>query len=221
MRDSRARGVALSGGKSPRLPQFLFLLLAIAVLLGARPASADTIDYVATSTYSATAPASPYSASNSDFTFTFSAPSTVADITQIIPVSLTFTLGDGSCCTFSGAGEVQFMPDALLGLFVVDFTAGGDTYTWDFYGPQIYSGTGPFTLDTGPPFAINSSPTLSQFFDSQGLYLDTVTGQPATFSDGTVTATPSTAPVPEPTSLLLLVTGMLSLGPLLRRFVRV
>jgi hypothetical protein len=157
------------------------------------------------------------------FQFKFSEQSTLMSL-DTAPVPITYTLGGAACSVCFTTGEVQFFPLNLpqqLGLFnIVLNTTDGDTYLWQFYGPQIYSPSGGGgSLMTGT-FDINSSPQISTVDNTtmgQGNFgVGPYTG---TFTGGMVVAT-STAALPEPSSLLLLSTGLLGLCSLLRRFVR-
>jgi hypothetical protein len=186
----------------------VLLLVVFGSFLGVRPAAADSISYTATSTYVPGTSNSAFSSQNTPFTFTFSEPTTLSSLATAVPV--TFTLGNGACCTFSGLGEVTYYPVSQLGLFDIATTVGGDTFTWEFFGPQLYSGNGAYTPLLGT-FQIDNSP-LSDFYDSMGKY----SGE---FSGGTVVATDPVS-TPEPSSLLMLACGLLALAPLFARRLR-
>ena len=177
----------------------LAAVAASCLFLGIGSARADSINYVATSTYTS-ASTSAYSASNTPFKFTFTEPGTLSSLSTSVP--FTFTLGSGACCTYSGTGDVTFYSVGQLGLFDISALIGGDTFTWEFFGPQLYTGSNaPYTLQTGT-FAVDSSPA-GTFSDSKGKYS-------GSFSGGTVVATKT----PEPATLLMLVLGLLFLSPL-------
>ena len=196
------------------MTKFRFTFLAVLVLavfgssLGVRPAAADSISYTVTSTYVPGTSSSAYSSQNTPFKFTFTEPTTLSSLATAVPV--TFTLGTGACCTFSGLGEVTYYSASQLGLFDIATTVGGDTFTWEFFGPQLYSGNGAYTPLLGT-FQIDNSP-LSTFSDSKGKY----SGE---FSGGTVVATDPVS-TPEPSTLLMLACGLFALAPLFARRLR-
>lgn len=202
--------------RSSRLATCASLLGLFCLVLWVCPASADTIDFVATSTYDSTTSMSPLSVPGSTFTFTFSEPDTLTSLDT--NVAVTYTVAGCPTCSFSGTGEVQFFPQAQNGLFdiVVLNSVDSDTYLWSFFGPQIYSGSSaPFSLMPGT-FNINdsSTPPPSTFDDSLGAGVYS-----GTFTAGTVVATSTAAAVPEPSLLLLLSAGLLGLGSMRRRSV--
>jgi hypothetical protein len=193
-----------------RFTYFLLVLLLVVSgsFLGVRPAAADSINYTATSTYLPGTSSSPYSSQNTPFTFTFTEPTTLSSLATSVPITL--TLGTGACCTYSGIGEVTYYSAGQLGLFDIATTVGGDTFTWEFFGPQIYSGNGAYTPSIGT-FQIDNSP-LDTFSDSKGKYS-------GVFSGGTVVATDPVG-TPEPSTILMLACGLLALAPLFGRRLR-
>src|SRR5277367_4027787 len=113
-----------------RLAYFLIVLLLVVFgsSLGVRPAAADSIDYTATSTYVPGISTSSFSSQSTPFTFTFAEPTTLSSLSTAVPIS--FTLGTGACCTYSGIGEVTYYSAGQLGLFDIATTVGGDAFTW-------------------------------------------------------------------------------------------
>jgi len=175
--------------------------------LAVNSARADQVQYLVTSTYSAGTQTTAFSAPNATFTFTFTEPSNVLS-SLVTSVPLEFSLGAGT--PVSESGQVQYFDSTGGGLFTISFTDGsGNTYYWDIFGPVIFSGTGaPYTLLTGV-FPINGTGMTTS-----ALYLNN-TSVLGNFQGGTVTATDISAP--EPGSLLLLASGLLSIAFLLRR----
>jgi hypothetical protein len=202
-----------NGKDSMTKARFTFLTVLVLVVFGSffgvRPAAADSINYTVTSTYVPGTSNSAYSSQNTPFNFTFSEPTTLSSLATAVPV--TFTLGSGACCTFSGLGEVTYYPASQLGLFDIATTVGGDTFTWEFFGPQIYSVSGGAYAPLLGTFQIDNSP-LSSFSDSKGKY----SGE---FSGGTVVATDPVS-TSEPSTLLMLACGLLALAPLFARRLR-
>ena len=100
--------------------------------------------------------------------------------------------------------EVEFFSAPDMGLFDITATMGA-TVTFQFFGAQSYSGTGPFTLLPGT-FPLSSSLGFGDV-----LIFGKFAG---TFSGGTVTATTAT---PEPATLALLGSGLFAMGGLRRK----
>jgi len=219
MRDLKAKGIALTMGNFPRLPRCLLLFAILCVVLCVPPAFADTIDFVATGTYDPTSTPSPLSPSGGAFTLSFSEPTTVTSL-DTTSIMISYTLDGNPCTTCFSTGEVQFFPfdpsGGQYGLFNVVLQTTDDTYLWQFAGMgQFYSASGTgYSLMPGT-IAMDSSTPLSTIDDTPGSG-----SYSGTISSGSVTATLSTSTVPEPSSLLLLSSGLLSLGPLRRRFMR-
>jgi len=180
------------------MKKMLVLALGIGLLglfAGPSTASADSIQYVATSTYSAGTAATTYSAPSTTFSFSFTEPDTLTSLTTT-SIPLTFTLGSGPATSLTGT--VKFFDTTGGGLFTISALVGITNYQWEFFGPQIFSGSGPYTLSTGI-FPV-SGPGVS----TSALFLGSGFG--GNFSGGTVTATVVTSP--EPSSLILLALGL-------------
>jgi hypothetical protein len=188
--------------KSGVIPIVILGTVATFSLIAGRTASADSTQYTATRTYTSGTSTSAYSAPNKTLTFNFTEPSIGNSLSTSVPVSLML----GSSTVYSGLADIVFYPASQLGLFDLDFTTGGDTFTWEFFGPQMYSGNGPYTISSGTFPIDGPGSSLSQFSDSKGHYSGNFTG-------GNVTVTST----PEPSSLLLLGFGLMAVGIFARR----
>jgi hypothetical protein len=167
------------------------MFLAVVVLLaGASAAFADSgsINYTVNSTIMS---------ANQPFTFTFSEPATLNALATFVPV--TFISG-GSSRLFSG-GEVEFFGSGDMGLFDVDFSFGGNDFTFSFVGDQIFKGDGPFALRSG-----NFPVLLGALFENDNVE--------SLLVGGNVKAVVIT---PEPASLALLSLGLAGLGVLRKK----
>jgi hypothetical protein len=214
-------------------------LITILALLGfstgfaALTTSADTtIAYTIDGTFSATPgfPSTPLSNAGDLFSVTFSVDSGVLGTSPIglgmspdVPVTFNYT--DITTPGFSLTGEsgiVNFFTAGDGGLLSLMFTgADGNTFLFDLFGEgcdvmPLPTCVGGFTdgtppvLATGGPFAIDPTSSFGEFAPD---------GTPVSANDisGSVTGTPSTTPVPEPSSLLLLGSGFLALGGVARK----
>ncbi|MFZ0641346.1 MAG: PEP-CTERM sorting domain-containing protein [Candidatus Acidiferrales bacterium] len=177
---------------------------AFAVLSTAARAS-GVDNFVVTSTYTAGTGSSQFSGQADPITMSFSVPNSVSGGFQ--DNGVTITVGFGGSTTVVTGGTITFYPLSALGLFDVDFSAGGNAFEWDFFGPQSYNSSNNILLGT---FPINSgSETLSLFYED-GEQIGTLDG-------GTVVVTAGASSTPEPSSLFLLGTGLLGLAPVIRR----
>jgi hypothetical protein len=215
-------------------------LITILVLLGlstgfvALTANADTTNaYTVDGTFSALPPFPSTSLSNAgdSFTLTFSVNSGVLGTSMIgnsmspdVPVMFNYTdtTTPGLDLT-NESGILNFFTSDNGGLFGVTFTGpDGNTFMFELLGlgcfdmPIPSTCVGGFTdgtppvITTGGPFAVDPSSFLGEFApDGTPLAVDNISGS--------VTATPSTTPVPEPSSLLLLGSGFLALGGFARK----
>jgi len=175
--------------------KLLLILMPLAFLAFASCAQADTVNYTASS-----------SILGQSFTFTFSEPGTLSSLDTFVNVNFV-----GSGLTLNNLpAEVQFFSAADMGLFNITVNIEG-TDTFEFFGDQSYSGTGPFTLLTG-------TFPLSSAFGFGDLTVCSSTGttcMPSVpMNGGTVTATTVT---PEPATFGLLISGLFGLAALRRK----
>jgi hypothetical protein len=166
-----------------------------------------------------TTPGSPVTFDYKDLTTGFSLSETCNTPTSLVPCLSFFTPTNGGLfsITFTGPNGNIFMFELnALGCFgsssASPATCGGFT---DGTPPTMQNPQGtPPTLNTGGPFTIDNTG-----FSFLGEFNPGPNGGAVGGNDisGTVTATSSTTPVPEPSSLLLLGSGLLALSGFARK----
>jgi hypothetical protein len=156
------------------LRKALLFLAPLVFFVFASSAFADGVDYTVTTSIMGT-PITPIA-------FAFSEPSTISSLDTFTDVNV----------------EGALFPNSD-----VIFDIGPDTYDFSFYGPQIYSGNGPFTLLTG------TFPICNGILSIDDSPVADLTG-------GSVTATPTAAP--EPATFALLGSGLFAVGFFRRKF---
>jgi hypothetical protein len=198
------RGV--QGGIMNRVAGALVFAVAAFALCSttARASSMDT--FVVTANYDASAGVSGLSNPSDTITLTFSVPNTVNGGLQDLNVPI--TIGFDSSTYHVSGGIITFFSGGMGGLFNVDLNFGGNAYEWQLLGPQSYDSSNNVLLGS---FAI--VPTFGPL-DSQLVVDGNFVGL---VDSGTVMVSPTPAATPEPSSLLLLGTGLLALGILTRR----
>jgi hypothetical protein len=209
-------------------------------------ADTTTVTYTVDGTFSAFPPFSSTSIANvgDSFTLTFSVDLGVLGTSPIgnsmspaIPVSFVYTdittpsLSLSETCIPSPPPSLSqclnFFTSGNGGLFALSFTGpGGNIFMFDLIGEGCFSAIpppptcvggftdgAPPTLTLGGPFATDDTASVLAEVTPDG---NTALGADGIIS-GSVTATPSTTSVPEPSSLLLLGSGFLALGGFARK----
>lgn len=110
---------------------------------------------------------------------------------------------------------IVYAPSSLFGLFDIQITVGGVMYDWYLTGSQAYTVSG----NTATLLAGSSPITSGDLNTGLGSFFYDTNGDFGALSGGAVNAV-STAAVPEPSALLLLICGCIGLGLLSRRVTR-
>jgi hypothetical protein len=192
-------------------------LLTLVLFVAAGRAAADTTSYKISGMYGA---GSSTTLSNPGDTFLFSFkvdPSTLAGSPLASPSNIQITYTDITASISEAlTGTITFEPSSAGGLLDIDFTFGGDTFLLLISSPtnqQLFTVNGGIiSLPSTPPGGLAIKSDLGNC--SASFLGDDVTGNCTPIDSGTVTAI---ATVPEPSSLLLLVSSLLVMAPFARR----
>lgn len=191
----------------------IFGLVALFLGLSAIPVLADSvqIQYTVTGAFGPDANAAPLSGPLGTYSMSFAIAENPTPAffdtnpgdfaVSNVPVSYSFQCNGCSQATpFIGTAEdVDFATSALGGLFLVEILADGHDYYWEFWGPQVFTGSvDQPTLLPGGPFVVSDGRFELDGNDFVGV--------------GSATIEATRIATPEPSTLALLLSAFASLG---------